>query len=71
MSAPAFSSAWNVTRYPGQLSWTVHRYANGDPRRLEWLRNAAGQVMRLRSAAAAVAAAAQANGAEQPARDAA
>lgn len=61
------SSAWNITRYPGQLSWTVHRYTDAAQRNVEWLRNSTGQVVRFRSELAALAAAAKANQAAEPA----
>ena len=62
---PTPSSAWNITRYPGQLSWTVHRYLDVAQSKIEWLRNSTGQVVRYRSELAALAAAERANEAEQ------
>lgn len=55
-TAVATRSAWNITTYAGQLSWTVSRYLSADKKHTEWMRNAAGEVIRFRSRTAAQAA---------------
>jgi hypothetical protein len=62
---PVPRGTWNVTRYPGQLRWTVHRYTDAAQLNIEWLRNSTGQAVRFRTELAAIAAAAKANQADR------
>lgn len=60
-TATATSSAWNVTRYNGQLTFTVRRFLNGPDHPPEFLRTSSGALIRFRTYAAASDAADQAN----------